>query len=169
MAAPRYARLFLHLSRPTLRPHHPAFEPSQPPAELDLVVALIDQIRSATRRCPHCQGERAHRHGHANNLQRFRCRKCRRTFNDLTGTPLARLRLRGKWPDYLQAAHQALSVRAAAALTGVHPNTAFRWRHRFLDQAGLDRIHQLAGMADADALFLLEFQQQARLLDRAAR
>jgi hypothetical protein len=46
--------------------------------------------------CPDCGGNRCHRSGHANGLQRYRCAACRRSFNALTGTPLARLRLPDK-------------------------------------------------------------------------
>jgi transposase-like protein len=42
--------------------------------------------------CPHCSGERMARNGSASGLQRYKCRDCGRTFNALTGTPLARLR-----------------------------------------------------------------------------
>jgi transposase-like protein len=72
-------------------------------------------------------------------LQRYRCRQCRRTFNDLTGTPLARLRLRDKWPDFLGMLLASRPVRAAANQLQVHRNTAFRWRHRFLDGVRQDR------------------------------
>ncbi|MGI5012466.1 MAG: IS1595 family transposase, partial [Janthinobacterium lividum] len=119
--------------------------------------------------CPACACERYHRHGQANGLQRYRCRACRRTYNDLSGTPLARLRLREKWLDYLGTLLASRSVRAAAAQVGVHRNTAFRWRHRFLDRARHDRPQRLAGIAEADEMFLLESQKGARTLDRPAR
>ena len=98
----------------------------RPAAGLHQVLALIQQCRSAGRRCPHCHCERWHRHGHANDLQRYRCCPCRRTFNDLTGTPLARLRLKGKWLDYLDTLRASRPVRAAADGIKVHRNTAFR-------------------------------------------
>ena len=104
-----------------------------PAAGLARVIALIEQIRSAGRCCPDCQCTHWVRHGHANDLQRYRCRQCGRTFNDLRGTPLARLRRRGQWLDYLAALLDSLPVRSAAARVGVHCNTAFLWRHRFLD------------------------------------
>jgi len=104
----------------------------RPAAGLARIIALIEQVRSANRRCPRCDGAQWQRHGHANNLQRYRCRACGRTFNDLSGTPLARLRLREKWIDYLQALLASRPVRGAANQVGVHRNTAFRWRHRFL-------------------------------------
>jgi transposase-like protein len=117
----------------------PALNPSQrrqvlealrPVAGLDQLLALLDGV-NADRRCPDCASPHWHRYGQANGLQRYRCRACRRTFNDLSGTPLARLRLREQCADYLGASPESLSVRAAAQRVGVHRNTAFRWRHRF--------------------------------------
>jgi transposase-like protein len=107
---------------------------------LERLAALIADSRSTQRCCPHCASRQLNRHGQANNRQRFRCRQCRRTFNDLTGTPLARLRLRDKWPDYIVMLREARSVRAAAAQVGVHSNTALRWRHRFLDETDKERL-----------------------------
>lgn len=45
--------------------------------------AVIEGRFAAEASCPHCRSERAHRHGQANGLQRYRCRECRRTFNAL--------------------------------------------------------------------------------------
>jgi len=144
-------------------------DPLRPAAGLHQVLALIAQVRSTARCCPHCRCERWHRHGHSNDLQRYRCRACRRTFNDLTGTPLAGLRLRGKWLDYLDALRASRPVRAAADGVKVHRNTAFRWRHRFLDRVKADRPESLNGIAEADEMFILESQKGSRKLDRPAR
>jgi transposase-like protein len=141
----------------------------RPAAGLHRVVGLIDQIRSKERSCPRCASPNWHRHGHANDLQRFRCRDCGRTYNDLSGTPLARLRLRGKWLDYLGTVLESKSVRKAASRIGVHRNTAFRWRHRFLEWGKLDRAPHFNSIVEADEMFLLESQKGARKLGRPAR
>ena len=154
------------LNQPQRRQVQDALHPA---AGLDQIIALIDRIRGACRRCPRCDGPDCHRHSHANGLQRYRCCACGRTFNDLTGTPLARLRLKGKWPDYLAALLDSLPVRAAARRVGVHRNTAFRWRHRFLHWVKLDRPASLGGIVEADEMFLLESQKGSRTLDRPAR
>jgi transposase-like protein len=140
-----------------------------PAAGLDQAIALIDQIRSAGRCCPRCGSGHWHRHGHANDLQRFRCRECGHTFNDVSGTPLARLRLRGKWIDYLNTLLESKAIRKTANRAGVHRNTAFRWRHRFPDWVKLDRAPQLKGIVEADEMFILESQKGSRKLDRPAR
>lgn len=53
--------------------------------------------------CPHCQGAHVQRWGHESGIQRYRCGHCHRTFNALTGSPLARLKCRAAWADYAQA------------------------------------------------------------------
>ena len=55
---------------------------------------LIDGRFQADLKCPHCEGRYIHRHGTARGLRRYKCLGCARTFNALTGTPLARLRKR---------------------------------------------------------------------------
>jgi len=169
MKAPRFTKWFAALPALNQPQRLRVLDALRPAAGLHEVLALIEQCRSDGRRCPHCRCERWHRHGHANDLQRYRCRACRRTFNDLTGTPLARLRLRGKWLGYLDALRASRPVRAAAAEVEVHRNTAFRWRHRFLHRVKDNRPARLNGIVEADEMFILESQKGSRKLDRPAR
>jgi hypothetical protein len=105
------------------------------------------------------------RNGHADGLQRYKCRSCKRTFNALTGTPLARLRQRGKWLAQARALAEGLSVRGAAAQMGVHRTTAFRWRHRFLQLPATVRATALAGVAEGDETYTLRsYKGQPRRL-----
>jgi len=134
------------------------------------IAALIDQIARERKRCPNCEGQIFYRHGFANGLQRYRCRSCGVTFNGLTGTPLARLRLKDRWLAFCDCLRDpACTVHSAAAKVGVHPNTSFRWRHRFLCWTKLDRPRTLGGVAEADETFLLESQKGSRQLTRKPR
>ena len=169
MKAPGFKKWFAHLPALNQPQRLQVLHALRPAAGLAHIVALIEQVRSADRRCPRCQGVRWQRHGHANNLQRYRCRDCGRTFNDLSATPLARLRLREKWADYLRALLASKPVRGAADQAGVHRNTAFRWRHRFLQRVKDDGPRQLGGIVEADEMFMLESQKGSRQLDRPAR
>jgi transposase-like protein len=151
MKAPKVEKPFAQLPRLNQPQRQQVLAALHPAAGRDGVVALIDEIRSKGRRCSDCVCERRHRHGHANDLQRFRCCACGRTFNDLTGTPLARLRHKGKWRDYLDTVLDSRTVRSAAKRLGVHPNTTFRWRHRFLDRVKDDRPERLVGIVNLGA------------------
>ena len=169
MKAPRFRKWFASLSSLNQPQRRQVLAALHPAAGLDHVVALIAQARASGRCCPRCAGEHCHRHGFANDLQRFRCCACGRTFNDLSGTPLARLRHKAKWLAYSQVLLDSLSVRKGADRVGVHRNTAFRWRHRFLAWVKLDRPASLNGIVEADETFLLESQKGSRTLDRPAR
>lgn len=54
-------------------------------------IDVIEAEAPARPECPHCAGTHTIKHGRHGDLQRFRCRHCNRTFNTLTGTPLAHL------------------------------------------------------------------------------
>jgi transposase-like protein len=131
-------------------------------------LAMIERM-ALGRPCPHCRHPRRHRCGEANGLQRFRCLGCRRTFNALTGTPLARLRKRERWLAYLQCVLESRTVRDAAHLTGVHRTTSFRWRHRFVPGAAREWPASLCAIVEADETYRLESQKGSRTLTRPAR
>jgi transposase-like protein len=131
--------------------------------------AALIEAAGAPHACPRCRSLHVHRDGHADGLQRYRCVGCGRSFNALTGTALARLRHRTKWLPYLDCMLQSGTVRRAAALVGIHKNTSFRWRHRFLHSTKHDRSLPLAGITEADETYLLESQKGSRKLDRPAR
>jgi transposase-like protein len=169
MRAPYFKKWFAKLPALNVAQRLQTLAALHPAAGLDQVIALISHAGAAIRRCPDCACDRYHRHGQANGLQRYRCRACGHTYNDLSGTPLARLRLREKWLDYLGCVLASQSVRASARQAGVHRNTAFRWRHRFLARAQHDQPKRLSGIAEADEMFMLESQKGARKLDRPAR
>ena len=95
-------------------------------------VRLLEEAFAAAPRCPHCGAEELQRWGSASGLRRYRCAACRRTFDALTGTSLARLRKKACWLRYGEALAAGMSLTKAAAHCGVHLTTSFRWRHRFL-------------------------------------
>jgi transposase-like protein len=133
-------------------------------------IAVVEAHGSAHRACPHCASLRIVKNGSANGLQRFKCRQCARTFNALTGTPLAHLHLRDKWMGQAQALVQGLSLPQAAQRLGVAQSTAFRWRHRFLACTSSMQARRLVGIAEADeSYFLNSCKGQRGLLRRPRR
>ena len=106
--------------------------------------------RVAAQGCPHCAGREVVGWGRSHGLLRFRCKSCGRTFNALTKTPMAHLRKKEKWLDHARAMIEGKSLAKTAALCGVHPTTAFRWRHRFLRAPASDKPRGLRGIVEAD-------------------
>jgi transposase-like protein len=126
--------------------------------------------RVEARGCPHCAGRAIVAWGRSRGLSRFRCKTCGRTFNALTKTPMAHLRKRERWLEHARAMIAGQSLAKTAERCGVHPTTAFRWRHRFLGAPAADKPRMLSGLVEADETFILEsFKGRRSDLPRRAR
>ena len=133
-------------------------------------VAELGQRRVDIIGCPHCDCRDVAPWGTASALPRYRCKACRRTFNALTKTPLARLRMKDKWVTQVEAMIDGVSIAKAAKRCDVDDKTAFRWRHRFLASLAGDKPATLAGIVEGDEMFILEsFKGRRSGMPRAAR
>jgi transposase-like protein len=132
-------------------------------------IEVLESAGSQGRACPHCRRRRLVRNGMADGLQRYKCRDCGKTFNALTGTPLARLRHKGKWLEQAQAMADGLTVHRAAEFLDVSPSTAFRWRHRFLQVPRGVKPASLAGVAEMDETYFLESYKGRQVVGREPR
>jgi len=133
-------------------------------------VAMLGQCKVDRIGCPHCAHLGVVRWGTASGLPRYRCKACARTFNALTKTPLAKLRMKEKWATQAEAMIAGVSLAKAARRCGVHPATAFRWRHRFLAALAGDKPQALAGIVEGDETFILEsFKGKRSGLPRKSR
>ena len=138
---------------------------SRPPRAA--VAAVIEASGGDERHCPHCGYGASVGCGKADGLQRFRCKGCGRSFNALTGTPLARLRKKERWLDFGQALSEGDTVIASAERCDVAVSTAFRWRHRFLKAKKADPT--LTGIVEADEAFILLSYKGSRVWERAEK
>jgi transposase-like protein len=151
------------------RPGHPGRRERTPRATAaSAVLAALNGLAGTPAACPTCGGGRLQRWGFSGGLQRFRCVACHRCCNPLTGTPLARLRRRDLWLDHAQALHDGLSIRAAGRRLGLHHNTTFRWRHRWLLHPGAQRDDQLQGILEADIIDFVDVRTNCRAWRRVA-
>ena len=129
--------------------------------------AVVEAGLGEERRCPHCGHEKSVRRGKADDLQRFRCKDCGKSFNALTGTPLARLRKKDRWLDFGRSLAEGDTVLASAERCGVAVSTAFRWRHRFLTTKPPSPT--LTGIVEADEAFVLLSYKGSRVWERAEK
>ena len=134
------------------------------------VIALLEAEFAKAPACGHCGAESFSKWGTATGMARFMCKACDRTFNALTGTPLAHLHKREKWLDYARTMVDGLTLRKAAARIDVHLETSFRWRHRFLAASKKVKPKTLGGIVEADETFILKSAKGSRgLVGRAPR
>ena len=137
---------------------------------IDEAVELIDTRFKAAPCCGHCGSTSVGGWSSQSGLARYRCNDCGKTFNALTGTPLAQLHRRDAWFAYAQALIDGVSLRKAAKRCGIALDTAFRWRHRFLATAKDVKAKTVQGIVEADETFIRKSAKGSkRLVGRAAR
>ena len=119
--------------------------------------------------CPHCASSEFTHWGQSDDLPRYRCKACLKTFNVLTGTPLARLRHKSLWLHYSEMMLESYTIRKAARELGIDKNTSFLWRHRFLMSPTIHKPKHLSGIVEADETFFLESHKGERGLSRKPR
>jgi transposase-like protein len=132
-------------------------------------VARLLNNSSQDIHCPHCKSDKLLKWGVRDDMQRYKCKDCKRTFNALTGTPLAKLRKKGRWLSYAECLKNGLTIREAAAKCGVHKNTSFRWRHRFLMNATNIKPEKLSGIVEINEKVFAWSDKGSKNLSRNAR
>ena len=117
-----------------------------------VVIGLLESRLGPEPACPHCRADGSRPWGQSHGLRRWRCAACGRTFNALTGTPLARLRKKAQWLSFAACLSRSDTVRKASKICRVAVATSFRWRHRFL-RAGVADAEALSGIIESDETF----------------
>lgn len=132
---------------------------------IEIIEGRMDEVTG----CPHCGSHHRVRNGSANGLQRYRCKDCGRTFNALTGTSLAKLHQRGKWPSHMQALIDGLTLDEVADRLNICHDTAFRWRHRFLETQKFIQAQEFNGLVEVDQTYMLESGKGKKVVDKKPR
>ncbi|MCT4614250.1 MAG: hypothetical protein N4A49_05165 [Marinifilaceae bacterium] len=99
--------------------------------------------------CPFCNERNYILWGKRNDLQRYKCKSCLKTFNSLTNTPLARLKRKGHWLKYASCLRDGLTLKKSSEICEIHINTAFRWRHRFLTNMRSIKAKKIGGIIES--------------------
>lgn len=127
---------------------------------------IIESLQENNKHCPYCGKSKIYKHGKSANLQRYRCLSCNKTFNALTGTPLARIRKRELWLKYMDCMLESMTLRKISIKLGINLKTAFLWRHRFIKEFQKDTPNSLKGIVEADETYFRLSKKGSRKLKR---
>lgn len=125
------------------------------PDESQLIQAVGETFNDSPR-CPRCQSDNVGGWGKQSKRPRYKCKKCNKTFNALTNTPLAHLRVKDKLDSYLECMRGNTTLRVAAQQCGIALPTAFRLRHILMSIIQSDKPELLSGISELDETFFLE-------------
>ena len=105
--------------------------------------------------CPHCQSINVVKNGHKDNIQRFKCKNCGKTFTFSNNTILFSTKKDLEtWKKYCECFLDKLPLRRCAEVCGISLETAFRWRHKILDALqNMQSEVTLKGIVESDETF----------------
>lgn len=92
----------------------------------------------------------------------MRCFDCGKSFNALTGTPLAHLRRKEEWLKMAAALKDGLTSKDTAEKCNPCVSSAFRWRRGFLKAVKWDVAERLEGITEADDIYFLKSDKDSR-------
>lgn len=108
--------------------------------------------------CPKCQYTHVNKNGKSQGRQRYICKRCRCTFDEMSYSPFSSTKLGlDKWLKYCELMVNGLSIRHCAKEIEVSIPTSFFMRHRILDVLNMSLRHDIVdGIVEVDEMFLRE-------------
>ena len=91
-----------------------------------------DKLVSKLLPCPHCQSINHYRYGIDKGSLRFKCKDCKRTFTEYTGTWLSGIHKKELVNTYIEHLHKKKSLNSITNSLQINKKTAIDWRHKIL-------------------------------------
>jgi transposase-like protein len=143
------------------------------PEEPDKITKLLKTIRktrfASGMACVHCGSTSVKRNGKYRTRQRYLCKDCGKTFNDMTNTPFSGSRYPEKWVKYIELMIEGYTLPKIAERLKIHISTAFYWRHKILNALGSLGFNQLQGIVESDETFFRESMKGREVPHRKAK
>lgn len=146
--------------------------------EVEVAIGAADLVGHASRRhlldnkmghCPHCSHKKYVRFGTDKGAQRYKCKSCKRSFTEYTGTWMAGLQRKDKVGAYLELMMEEKSLDKISAALGINKKTAFDWRHKVLSALGNTGKDDFTGITESDETFFLRSEKGMEVKNRKPR
>lgn len=142
------------------------FFPDEDEKVNDAVTAIRETRFNEGVACVHCGSVKVKRNGKYRNRQRYLCRDCGKSFNDLTNTPISGTHYLGKWSTFFQLMVEGYTLPKIAKRLKIHLSTAFYWRHKVLFSLRSLGFETLKGIVESDETFFKESFKGHEVIDR---
>lgn len=119
--------------------------------------------------CPHCGNDKYVRFGKDKGSQRYKCKSCKRSFTEYTGTWMAGLHKKDKVNGYLALMMEEKSLDKIKDALKINKKTAFDWRHKILSSLSDGDGDDFMGITESDETFFLKSEKGSRAVGRKAR
>ena len=119
--------------------------------------------------CAHCGHTKYVKFGVDKGSQRYKCKSCKRSFTEYTGTWMAGLHKKDKIDQYLALMHQEKSLDKIKEALSINKKTAFDWRHKILSALQDTDNEGFTGITESDETFFLISEKGRAVSTRAPR
>lgn len=109
--------------------------------------------------CAHCGHTKYVRFGIDKGSQRYKCKSCKRSFTEYTGTWMAGLKRKDKIDDYLALMLEEKSLDKIKVALSINKKTAFDWRHKILASLSENDKDDFTGITESDETFFLNSEK----------
>lgn len=136
----------------------------------DYLTEIRENRFAKSAHCPYCKSTKIIGHGKYRSRQRYKCKDCGKTFNDISCSPMAGTHHPDKWGKYIQHISRGTTLPKIAKDLGIHVSTAFYWRHKVLNALQTLGVEQLSGIVESDETFFVEsFKGKKKVTHRKPR
>jgi len=140
--------------------------------EIDTVASRKHILDNKMGECPHCNHTKYVRFGIDKGSQRYKCKSCKRSFTEYTGTWMAGLQRKDMISAYLGLMVQEKSLDKISKELRINKKTAFDWRHKILaslDTKDEDDEDDFTGITESDETFFLRSEKGMKVTGRDSR
>lgn len=120
-------------------------------------------------RCPHCGSYKYTKYGTDKGSKRYRCKECKRTFTEYTGTWLANIHKKELADEYIKLMREEKSLDKIRDHLKINKKTAFDWRHKILSGIEQSKEKPFQGITESDETFFLHSEKGVKHLTRPPR
>ncbi|MEJ9151301.1 IS1595-like element ISBsm2 family transposase [Bacillus smithii] len=137
----------------------------EPKSDISKMVREVRETRfSKGLACVHCGSMSVKRNGRYRSRQRYLCKDCGKSFNDMTGSPLSGTRYPHKWLKYFEMMVKGYTLPKIAEELHIHISTAFYWRHKILYAIRSLGHPTLKGIVESDETYFLESEKGKKFI-----
>ena len=119
--------------------------------------------------CAHCGHTKYVNFGIDKGSQGYKCKSCKGSFTEYTGTWMAGLQPKDKVDDYLALMYQEKSLDKIKEALLINKKTAFDWRDKILACLSENNKDDFTGITESDETFFLSSEKGRPVMDREPR
>ncbi|MFT5640018.1 MAG: transposase-like protein [Cyclobacteriaceae bacterium] len=128
--------------------------------------AILDNKQGC---CAHCGHAKYVKFGKDKGAHRYKCKSCKRSFTEYSGTWMDGLHRKDKIDAYLKLMLEEKTLDKITETMGINKKTAFDWRHKILSAIEQSEKSGFTGITESDETFFLHSEKGKKQQDKKPR